>query len=217
MKIKTTLLAAAALSISGMAAAEVTITVPDTVDVLVANDAKPELSGGFFSSKQTLTLPDGENQILFRYQPYFTQGKDRIILESDPIIATFDTKNTELTFDMPKYRDQREAEKEIKQVDWQLITASGSALAVKQDKLVKDGMQIGRNFKIELADYNRRGGVAAVSAATIGAAVQPVTLPAQVTQEGIKSDSTAEEMLHFWYNKADAATQARFKQFLLEK
>ena len=54
MKIKTTLLAAVALSISGMAAAEVTITVPDTVDVLVANDAKPELSGGFFSANKTL-------------------------------------------------------------------------------------------------------------------------------------------------------------------
>ncbi|MCG9595211.1 DUF2057 family protein [Vibrio sp. Isolate25] len=217
MKISTTLLAATALSLSAMAAAEVTITVPETVDVLVANDAKPELSGGFFSANKTLTLPNGENQILFRYQPYFTQGNDRIILESDPIIATFNTSDTELTFDMPKYRDHHEGEKKIKDVDWQLTTENGKPLAVTQDKLIKDGMQIGRNFQIELADYNRRGGVAAVSAAAIGATVQPVHLPAQVTKEGVKGDSTAEEMLHFWYNKADAETQARFKQFLLEK
>ena len=211
MNIKTTFLAAAALTISNMAVADVTITIPDTVDVLVVNDDKPELSGSFFSKTKKLTLPDGENQILFRYQPYFTQGNDRIILESDPIITKFDASETELTFDMPKYRDRHEGEKEIKNFKWQLTTASGSALAITQDKLVKDGMQIGRNFKLELADYNRRGGVAAVAPMT-ATAVLPTK---KVASGNLGTDSTAEEMLHFWYNKADAETQSRFKEFLL--
>ncbi len=30
----------------------------------------------------------------------------------------------------------------------------------------------------------------------------------------MKADSTAEEMLHFWYQKADAKTQARFKDYI---
>lgn len=212
MNIKTTLLAAAALTISNLAMADVTITVPDTIDVLVVNDSKPELSGSFFSSTKSLTLPDGENQILFRYQPYFTQGSDRIILESDPIIAKFNTSDAELNFDLPKYKDRYEGEKEIKNLKWQLTTASGAALTIKEDKLIKDGMQVGRNFKLELADYNRRGGVAAVGTTTSS------TIPSsanKVASENLETDSTAEEMLHFWYNKADAETQSRFKQFLL--
>ncbi|MBU2896661.1 DUF2057 family protein [Vibrio hepatarius] len=211
MNIKTTFLAAAALTISSMAVADVTITVPDTIDLLVVNDGKPELSGSFFSKTKKLTLPDGENQILFRYQPYFMQGNDRIILESDPIIAKFNAKETELTFDMPQYRDRHEGEKEIKNFEWQLTSAGGAAVAVTQDKLIKDGMQIGRNFKIELADYNRRGGVAAITPITA-----TTMLPTKkIANENLGTDSTAEEMLHFWYSKADAETQSRFKEFLL--
>ena len=211
MNIRTTFLAAATLTISSLAMADVTITVPDTIDVLVANDSKPELSGSFFSSTKSLTLPDGENQILFRYQPYFNQGNDRIILESDPIVAKFNTRDAELTFDLPKYKDRHEGEKEIKNLKWQLITASGAVLAMTEDKLLKDGMQIGRNFKLELAEYNRRGGVAAVGTT----ASTTITPTKKVAGENLDTDSTAEEMLHFWYNKADAETQSRFKQFLL--
>lgn len=42
-----------------------------------------------FSAKKTLTLEDGQQQIVFRYQPYFTQGNDRIQVESEVIVATF--------------------------------------------------------------------------------------------------------------------------------
>ncbi|MDC5805895.1 DUF2057 family protein [Vibrio europaeus] len=210
MKIKTTLLAAIALGTSGLAAADVTISIPDTIDVLVVNDAKPDLSGSFFSSK-TLTLPNGENQILFTYQPYFDQGKDRVILESDPIIGTFNVADQELEFDLPKYRNENEGSKKIRDLEWSLKDESGQAIEMKQDKLVKEGMQIGRNHKIELAEYNRRGGIAAVSTAVM----VPVTLPAQIDGKPVKAgDNTAEEMLHFWYSKADAQTQARFKAFV---
>lgn len=213
MKIKTTLVAAVMLGLSATAAADVTIAIPDTIDVLVVNDSKPEVSGGFFSANKTLTLPDGENQILFKYQPYFDQGKDRVILESDPLVGTFSASDTELTFELPKYRNEHDGAKQIREVEWSLLDNSGKSIAVKQDKLVKDGMQIGRNHRIELADYNRRGGIAAVATAT--AAVVPVTLPAKIDQNTTKAgDNTAEEMLHFWYSKADAATQARFKAFI---
>lgn len=211
MKIKTTLLATVALGFSGFTTAAVTVDIPDTVQVLVANDAKPELSGGFFSATKTLTLPDGENQILFTYNPYFDQGKDRIILESDPIVGTFSAKEASLEFDLPKYRNEHDASQKIRNVEWSLKDKNGQSIAVKQDKLVKDGMQIGRNHQLELAEYNRKGGVAAISSS----AVIPVTLPAKVPAEGTKvADNTAEEMLHFWYSKADAETQARFKQYI---
>jgi len=214
MKMKTTILASVMLGISATASADVTISIPDTIDVLVVNDSKPDISGSIFSATKTLTLPDGENQILFKYQPYFDQGKDRIILESDPTIGTFNASDTKLEFKLPKYRNEHDGAKQINNLEWALTDESGQPIKMKQDKLVKSGMQIGRNHQIELADYNRRGGIAAVATATT-AAVIPVTLPAKIDQNTTKAgDNTAEEMLHFWYSKADAETQARFKAFI---
>jgi len=212
MKIKASLFALAALSTSGMALADVTISVPDTVEVLLANEAKPNISGGLFASHKTLTLPDGENQILFLYKPYFTQGSDRIIIESDPIVAKFIANDTELTFDFPTYRNQRDAKQNIKSAQWQFLDKDNQAVQVKQEQLAKEGMQIGRNFKLEIAEYNRHNGVA-----SLNNTVTAVTLPANVASKDLQGENTAEQMLHFWYEKADAETQVRFKQFLLEQ
>lgn len=210
MKIKTPLLAVIVLGTTTAAVADVTITIPETIDILVVNEETPKLTGSLFSDKK-LVLPDGQNQILFKYEPYFDQGKDRIILESDPIVGTFTASNQELTFKLPKYRHDVEASKKLPNLEWSLLDEKGQAIDIKQDKIIKHGMQIGRNYQIEVAEYNRKGGVAAVTSA----AAVPVTLPAKVDGKPMKAgDTTAEEMLHFWYNKADAETQARFKAFI---
>ncbi|MGR4989224.1 DUF2057 domain-containing protein [Vibrio rotiferianus] len=212
MKLIKPLTCALALAMSGMAFADVTIHVPDDVSVLAANGEKVKLSGGFFSSDKSFTLPDGVNQVVFRFSPFFSKGNDRVSVDSDVTIARFNADNAELTFQLPKYRDLRDAESKIKDMDWKLVDASGSAIPVEQDKLIKPGMQIGRDYIREVEDYNRAGGVAAIGVASV-AAVQPVTLPAKIPAD-MKADSTAEEMLHFWYQKADAETKARFKEYV---
>ncbi|GAJ71393.1 acetylornithine deacetylase [Vibrio sp. JCM 18904] len=221
MKLIKPLTCALALAMSGMAFADVTVSVPDNVSVLAANGEKADLSGGFFASERTLTLPDGLNQVVFRFAPpYFNQGNDRLSVESDVIVTRFDATNAELTLQMPEYRNLRDAEEKIKDLDWKLVDDSGNAIAVDQDKLLKPGMQIGRDYVREIEDYNQAGGAAAVAFAG-AATMQPVTLPAkvpadmkQVRATAVKADSTAEEMLHFWYQKADAETKARFKKYV---
>tara|TARA_Y100001956_G_scaffold81064_1_gene97658 strand:- start:1521 stop:2171 length:651 start_codon:yes stop_codon:yes gene_type:complete len=211
MKIKASIFALAALGLSANALAEVTISVPDTVEILLVNEQKPQLDGGLFASHKTVTLPDGENQVLFLYKPYFTQGNDRIIVESDPIVAKFTAQDSDLEFDFPKYRNVREAKQNIKSASWQFKNQNGEPVTVKQEQLVKEGMQIGRNFKLEIAEYNRGNGVASLNNQVV-----PVTLPANISKQDLEGKNTAEQMLHFWYEKADAKTQARFKQFLLD-
>ncbi|MDN3685027.1 DUF2057 family protein [Vibrio sinaloensis] len=72
-------------------------------------------------------------------------------------------------------------------------------------------MQIGRNYKLEIAEYNRGSGVAAV-----GSAAVPVTLPATMPQKKISKETTLRNRCcTFWYNKADAETKQRFKQAIL--
>ncbi|HGF7191912.1 TPA: DUF2057 domain-containing protein [Vibrio cholerae] len=197
-----------ALCFAASASAKVTMEIPDTIDLLVVNGESPKLSGGFFDATKKLELEDGEQQIVFRYSPYFSQGNDRIIIDSEVVIATFDAANQALRFDMPKYRDAPQATKAIKTMQWQLLDQQGKAVELRQDRLIKEGMQIGRNFEFETAEYNKKGGVAAL---TSSMAVQPI---AQQEISNATAMSAAEEMLHFWYNKADAETKARFKAFV---
>lgn len=204
---------ALAIAVSGLASAAVTLHVPDDVSLFVANGKKAELSGSLFASSKTIELPDGENQIVFQYQPYFSQGNDRIGVESQVIIATFSAADTELTFELPKYRDHRIAEKEIKQMQWQLLDSQGAAVTKSEDKLIKSGMQIGRDYAREAADYNQTGGIAAIGTAISVASTKTETKTAVDTKMKA-GDNTAEEMLHFWYGKADDETKARFKAFI---
>ena len=180
--------------------------------MLSVNEAKPDLEGGFFSSSKTITVPDGVNQIVFQYQLAFSQGKDREFVDSDAIIATFDVTDTTVTFDMPKFRNAKEARKGFQNLDWKLVDENQNAINVKQDKLTKEGMQIGRKYPQEAKEYNRTGGIAALTTGTTAAAVgQPVTLPAKFDSN---ASNTAEEMLYFWYEKADAETKQKFKEFV---
>lgn len=199
--------------------ADVTIEVPSSADALVevlaVNEAKPDLDGGFFSSSKTITVPDGVNQIVFKYQLAFSQGNDREFVDSDTIIATFDATDTALTFDMSKFRNTNEAKKGFQNLDWKLVDENQNAISVKQDKLIKDGMQIGRKYPQEAKEYNQKGGIAALTMGTAAGAtaavVQPVTLPAKIDANAA---NTAEEMLYFWYDKADAETKQKFKDYV---
>ncbi|MGY5818446.1 DUF2057 family protein [Vibrio cincinnatiensis] len=187
--------------------AKVTIEIPDTIELLVVNGEKPQTSGRIFSANKTVDLEDGEQQIVFRYQPYFTQGSDRVRVESDVIVATFQAQDQVLTFDMPQYRNALEAEKNIKMMEWSLQDKNNTTITMRQDRLIKPGMQIGRDYPQEIFKYNLEGGPAAIST-TLGSSVSTMTVSGHTT------DTTAEEMLHFWYNKADADTKARFKTFV---
>lgn len=228
MKASNLIAAALLLGCSSLAMADVTIKIPDNVDLLSVNAGDPTTdSSGFFSSGETATLPDGVNQIVFKYEPFFDVNRDeRKVIASKAIIARFEATDAELTLNVPTYRDARQAQKNINNLEWSLTDKNGQVIPVVEDKLIKDGMQIGRDYNREADDYNRNGGVAALTVATTAAvatttaaattaaattAAQPTTLPATAPVAG---DNTAEEMLIFWYNKADAETKARFKEYV---
>ncbi|EKO3439712.1 DUF2057 family protein [Vibrio fluvialis] len=193
-----------AIVFSASAAATVTLDVPDTIDLLVVNGGKPNTSGGFFASSKKVEMKDGQQQIVFRYHPYFTQGNDRVGVESDVVIAKFNAADQSISFDMPEFRNAADAERSIKSMEWTLRDQQGTAIEMKQDRLIKEGMQIGRDYKQETLEYNMTGGPAAITTQY----VKPTSA------NGSTSDTTAEEMLHFWYGKADAQTKARFKQYV---
>lgn len=208
----------AALTCANIAMAEVKLVFPDTVDIIVANEYGVNMkSGGLFSSTKSVTLPDGVNQIVFRFTPYFEQGNDRVKVPSEPIVAKFDAYDTELAFQLPKYRDARQAEANIDTMEWALVDEGGTSIQIVEDKLIKHGFQMSRDLQREIQDYNRQGnGVAVLATATATtAAVDSAMKPG--SESGASDGSTAEEMLHFWYEKADEETKARFKEYVNKK
>ncbi|GEM77984.1 DUF2057 family protein [Vibrio superstes] len=230
---KKILLTGLALSLTAPAFAEVTISLPEDVDLLLVNGTEPEIDGGFFSSSSTAILPDGENQIVFRYVPSFKQGQEFEKMNSDVIVAKFTAENENLEFEFPKYRNIREAQRFNNNPDWKLVNESNQTIEMTQDKLVYEGMQIGRDYETEMIKFNAAGGATAIATtnsaayAAVTAAqasgqkvtVVPVaeTPTANATPTQLPETTTAtteEEMLMFWYGKADDATKARFKAYV---
>lgn len=226
MSIIKPLACAVALSFSATALADVSLTIPTNVNLLLANGEQVKQGGGFFSAKNSITLPNGENQIVFRYEPSFTKGGEEVSLASNTIIAKFTATDTQVSFELPQYRSYGVAEKQIDNLKWTLVDGSGKTIATVEDELTKNGMQLGRNYKDEALSYNQAGGKAAITvaaaasvaatSATKAVALQPVAKTSDVAS-GPADANTAEEMLHFWYKKADKATQERFKNYLNTK
>ncbi|KUI98033.1 hypothetical protein VRK_27340 [Vibrio sp. MEBiC08052] len=197
--------------------ASVTIDLPESVDVLVANGGKADISsGGFFSSQRKLQLEDGLQQIVFRYEPFFQEGKDNIGVESDVTVAVFNAADAELTLRVPQYRSSREARENISSMQWSLTNRDGQKIPVTQDKLLKDGIQFGRNYYTEMSVYNQSDKVASVPEYAPQSGLSSKTIPARSlkSSQTKASASTAETMLHYWYEQADEQARARFKQFI---
>ncbi|WP_261817759.1 DUF2057 family protein [Vibrio gallicus] len=209
---KKVLLTGLALTLAAPSFADVTLDFSDHVDLLLVNGEKPNIEGGFFSSDKKVTLPDGENQIVFRYIPTFKNGKDREQYTSNVVISKFTATDAELQFEFPKYRNVKDAERFDKSPDWKLIDSNKTSINFVQDTLVHHGMQIGRDFEAEAVRYNATQGIAAVSTGVVLAAPEQASTTAPAVKNA--DASTAEEMLHFWYSKADPKTQQRFKDYI---
>ncbi|MBD1577336.1 MULTISPECIES: DUF2057 family protein [Vibrio] len=208
---------AALLCFSATAAADVTIKFPSNVDMLATNSADPDINGGLFASEKSVTLPDGVNQIVFRYQPVFQEGNDQVNVTTDAIITKFDATDSQLELVMPKYRSADQARDFDKNPTWKLVDQNGNEVKVAQDKLLKNGVQLGRKYEVESVAYNKKGGVAAITAVAATAPVAASAPVAATTTTAVQYQNTEEEMLHQWFDKADTATQQRFTSSVMSQ
>ncbi|EKO3406478.1 DUF2057 family protein [Vibrio fluvialis] len=211
-------LLAALVSLSTQAFASSTLVVPEDVQMLAVNMAKPEFKKG---SDTQIELPDGTNQIVFKYQPQF-EIKDNIkVAYSDVIIAKFESNNDTLNFQLPKFKSFREAQKEISPLTWTLVKQDGADVDLYEDVLVSNGVQIGRNYVEESKDYNIAGGAAAVvvSYVTVNQFQQPVN------QQNVKAivhstnpnDSQMVDLLKTMYMKASPSERTAFEKWVDEQ
>ncbi|PSU34219.1 DUF2057 domain-containing protein [Photobacterium lutimaris] len=209
MKFRTALMAIAACGISFSSLADVKLDLPYQADLVLVNGVQK-------SGNDTVTLPNGINQFAFTYVDSLRDNGDDYLYKSDVIVVKFDASDESLKLDLPKLRTAQDARKFDKSPKLSLVSANGETVSFEQDKLIKSGLQFGRDFEKEIAVYNQSGKVAAV--ATSAAAV-PVTLPATAPSatspkppvDQQQTRNVAENMLNYWYEQADETTRARFK------
>ena len=174
-----------------MAYSTVQLTIPEEIQLYVANGDRIEHS--FFSSPKSIELPNGLNQIVFRYQTNFRKRDQNVKFLSQAIVATFNAKDTELTFQLPQYQDEETAKNFNSGHDWSLVSEKGNKPKINQALLEHHGTQFGRDFQQEVLEYNKKGGSAAI-----------------VLLQSTKKELTEQE-LYLLYKKATPSQQKSLK------
>ncbi|WP_162598351.1 DUF2057 family protein [Vibrio rumoiensis] len=199
-----------ALLVSQLVQAEVKVPLPDSINLLVVNSLKPKIEKGGLFGQNTLVLPDGENQIVFKFQPSVMENDTLRKVYSEVIVAKFTAQDDELTFVLPEYRDLSQARSEIDDFEWSMVNSQQQPVDVKQEPLSAEGVQLGRNFIEDVMDYNMRGGVAAITTGAVAAKNLPV-------QGQMKADSENVGQLKAWYLKANKQERKDFQVWLIDQ
>lgn len=205
--------------------AATTLVVPEDVKLLAVNMEKPKLEGGLFSDEKTIEIPDGTNQIVFKYQPEFEINDNIKNVYGDVIIAKFDVKNEELKFELPEFKTYRQAETNISPLKWQLLDSKGQPIDLVEDVLDSDGVQIGRNYAQEARNYNIAGGVAGVAVTVVTVnqhsqavtGVEPKVVATTDAQSSTAQDSQMVDLLKTMYQKATPQEKETFKKWVAQQ
>ena len=209
MKFRTAILALAACGLSFPTLADINLELPYSAELVLVN-------GQEANGNAPLTLENGENQIAFRYQNSYRENGEHQLFKSDVIIVTFAGEDTSYQLELPKLRSAQDTQKFNKTPSVSLLDSQGKQVNFAQDKLMKHGLQFGRDFEAEIAAYNHTDKPAALKLAAadnnqpVVAAVHPAKPQAQGEQQP-QGKNVAENMLNYWYEQADEATRQRFK------
>ncbi|MFB2653415.1 DUF2057 domain-containing protein [Shewanella seohaensis] len=207
--------------------AEVLLQLPSDVELLTVNGQKP-------LSTSPVTLSDGLNQIAFRYNAQYRKQANSVRYQSDVLIIRFNETDQVLQLKLPSIDSAKAAKLFDESPSITLLDKHNQAISFDQDRLVKNGLQIGRNFEQEIFQYNQGQHPASITLAVpqVSAAASAPTLPtatsapstaiatstaastAAITQGAAPDSPTQAEishMLDYWYHLADDTTKAKFK------
>ena len=213
------------------AMADVNLVVPKNTEILTVN-------GKAFKADSDLRLADGINQVVFRYVGQYRQKADAVTYLSEALIIRFNESNQTLTLKLPVINSATAAKQFDNAPNIALTNDQGMAVDFTHDKLLKNGLQIGRDFEHEMLQYNLGGGAASLNitmtrqtvtpnnadsaanksasstqliAASTVATSAAVTQPPQAATADSPTQAEISQMLDYWYQLANDETKASFK------
>ena len=199
------------LSVGFPVLANISLKMPYNSDLILVN-------GKEASGNEELTLPNGANQIAFRYQGNFYQQDQESSFDSDIIIMSFKGFDTSYSLTLPNLRTMNAAQQFNHKPQLTLTDKNGNAVPFEQGKLMKKGLQFGRDYETEIATYNNTNQPAALGSLAIDT---PTNMPTQSRGSNASTPTNSQvnvgQMLDFWYSQADEATKASFKKRIENK
>lgn len=187
---------------AGTVQAMVDVKVPENFRILA-------VSNGTLQDEQHATLADGEQQLLVRFEgviPSRSSSENDRQVRSEPQVVRYQGSNQHLQLTASVPGDERGMQAYAK-APVVALQENGRALAIQQDALVTSGMLLGVDWNGKLAEYNRSGGKAALTAGVVAApsinAVSGGSQPVVVASE-------LEGQLQQLFLQADPALRKRF-------
>ncbi|KOE66199.1 curli polymerization inhibitor CsgI-related protein [Aggregatibacter actinomycetemcomitans] len=208
-----TLLASTA-SFAGM------ITSSSNIDFLAFDGQKPSKS--LLKEARSFNINDTQkHQVVVRVSEIIKTDSDSALLETDPIVVTFQGSIQDIIISAPKLSNERDFNAFKKAPVISVKTASGANIQTQQEYLKQEGFFPTVSLIKDLGEYNASGAAAAVPAfatATASTAAQTAAVVAGGAATGkvakgkvtLQGENVAEQMLQYWYQQADKETQTRF-------
>jgi len=204
MKLLSFLIVLSLLCPASSAFAMVSLKLPEGVQIVAENGRNADVT-------HKAQLPDGLNQIAVRFEGEFGRsGHDAEILESDVFVVTFEA--AEATLAMKPFGIKRASQlKTFNQSPRiHIVDQNGVEVNTAVDKLQKEGFQLLRNYEQELVAFNRSSSPAAVRGSRNLPALSAMPTMVQPGQQV----EMAEQMLKYWYLRADEETRQRFRGWI---
>lgn len=188
----------------GAVQAEVRVEVPQDFQILA-------VSRGTLQDERSAVLPDGEQQLLVRYEgliPSRTSSDNDKAIRSEPQVIRYQASGQQLRLQAAVPKDESGMVRYAKTpvIDLQ---AGGKSIPSQQDELVVNGVQIGMDWPARLAEYNRSGGKAVLATSAV-AATAATTTTAAATQAPSVPASELEGQLQRLFLQADPELRKRF-------
>ncbi|WP_144213084.1 YccT family protein [Shewanella donghaensis] len=208
------------------------LDIPNSVEVIVLNGQEKTFD-------DEVPLVEGENQLVFRYLTYYRDHGTQTQFKSEAVILKFNAQDERYEISLPNIRNKNNANSFNQSPKFTLVNSQNKPVNFEQGLLKKEGLQLGREYQLEINEYNLTNQPAAMasisetvmkpSSESITTPVsQTITAPAAVAAAVVATTSTTQpivkapktiaedqaeitEMLDYWYNKANDETKAKFK------
>lgn len=160
-----------------------------------------------------LTVAAGQvHQVVLEVSGIYRQGADDSFFESAPIVLRFTGSEENVVIKAPSLKSEHDVATFKKQPRLSVETASGTAIAFKQDYLKGEGFLPNANITENLANYNAGNHMASVK--DFATMVMPTMVvsnhKASKGKVMVQGENIAEQQLQYWFQQADKETQKRF-------
>ncbi|ARV25981.1 putative uncharacterized protein [Vibrio anguillarum] len=204
--------------ISASSYADVVVNIDRNLQILAVNGVEPEIS---FGHTNEITLPDGANQLLVRFDKVIHFGGNQNKYKSPAIVVSFNQSNSKVLLKPASMvKDETTAKAFDKNPAVVLTNAAKQSVEFQQDVLVTQGFSLIRDYEKELYQYNSQAKVASISALNqVGfnqKRGQAAPMPAQASETVISAEPvttavpTSFTMVQYLYGEATSAEQQEF-------